>query len=113
VEEITHCLQVSQAKVVITISTSLAVALAAAKIVGIPLNNVILLEGSAPGYQTLEELILMGKALGEELQIPPYRIPKNLKNSQVCGFLSFSSGTTGKPKAVIFSYTNQSFPGVC
>jgi 4-coumarate--CoA ligase len=75
----------------------LAVASAAAKDVGTPLSNVILLESSVPGHQTLHELILARKSLSDT---PPYQIPRNMKNSQVCGFLSFNSGTAGKPEAV-------------
>lgn len=76
------------------------VAAAAAKNAGIPKENLFLLEGELEGYTTVKDLIEVGKSYGESGQIPAFKIPSGKKNKDVCGFLSFSSGTTGLPKAV-------------
>lgn len=100
VEEMTYALKTGQAKFLMTHPNSMEVATAAAKNVGIPKENLFLLEGEMDGYTTIKELIAMGKKYGEQDQTPAFKIPKGKTNFDVCGFLSFSSGTTGLPKAV-------------
>lgn len=82
-----------------TMPNSIKVALSAAEKVGIPRKHIFLLEGELEGYTTMNQLLEIGKNYGKEGQTPVYRIPKG-KNNDVCGFLTFSSGTTGLPKAV-------------
>lgn len=100
VEEMSYALKIGQAKFLMTAPASMEVAVAAAKNAGIPKQNVFLLEGDLPGYTGIKELIEMGKGFGEQGQIKSFKIPPGKKNKDVCGFLSFSSGTTGLPKAV-------------
>lgn len=100
VEEMTYALKTSSAKFLMTVPSSIDVAVAAAKAAGLKREHVFLLEGSLPGYKTLGELIDIGKAYGQGGQVPAYEIPKGKTNGELCGFLSFSSGTTGAPKAV-------------
>lgn len=100
VEEMTYALKTADAKFLMTHPASMEVATAAAKNAGIPRQNLFLLEGELDGYTTIRELIEIGKSYGEKGQAEVFKIPKGKTNFDVCGFLSFSSGTTGLPKAV-------------
>jgi 4-coumarate--CoA ligase len=82
------------------------VATGAAQQSGLPKSNLFLLEGEMNGYSTIHDLIAIGKSYGEAGQIPSYKIPAGKKNKDICGYLSFSSGTTGLPKAVMISHQN-------
>lgn len=100
VEEMTYALKVADAKFIFTSPGSIGVGAASAKEAGLPKEKVFLLEGNIPGYTTIKDLIEIGKSYGESGQIKACKIPPGKKNKDVCGFLSFSSGTTGLPKAV-------------
>ncbi|KAK0364951.1 hypothetical protein LTR91_021402 [Friedmanniomyces endolithicus] len=104
VEEMTYALQKGEAKFLMTHPNSIEVAVAAAKNAGIPKERIFLLEGELSGYTTVKDLIAMGK--NEAEQTPYWSIPKGKTNGDVCGFLSFSSGTTGLPKAVMIAHQN-------
>ncbi|KAK4964128.1 hypothetical protein LTR66_012462 [Elasticomyces elasticus] len=106
VEEMTYALKTADAKFLMTHPASMEVATAAAKNAGIPKENLFLIEGKLDGYTTIKELIDMGKNFGEQGQIKSFKIPAGKKNKDVCGFLSFSSGTTGLPKAVMIAHQN-------
>lgn len=93
----THALKTADSKILITLPTSLKVALEAARAAGIPESRVLLLEGSAEGFTSIQDLMEVGQRYEPD---PPFRIPKGKTNAQVCGYLNFSSGTTGLPKAV-------------
>lgn len=97
VEEMTYALNVAKSRFLITLPTSLDVALAAAKNAGIPRHHVFLLEGSAAGCESIQELMVKGERYTPD---PPFQIPSDKTNKEVCGYLNFSSGTTGLPKAV-------------
>lgn len=104
VEEMTYALKIGQGKFLFTMPSSMEVGAAAAKEAGIPKEHLFLLEGSLDGYTTIKDLIEIGRSYGDSGQVPAYKIPKQKKNKDVCGFLSFSSGTTGLPKAVMIAY---------
>jgi hypothetical protein len=83
-----------------TTAASLSVAVPAAQNAGIPRKHIFLLEGDAPGYTTIKDLLEIGDQSGIRGQVLSFQIPQGKTNKDVCGFLSFSSGTTGLPKAV-------------
>ncbi|RSL99268.1 hypothetical protein CDV31_012277 [Fusarium ambrosium] len=102
VDEMTTALKTAKTKYIMTVPSSIPVALSSAKNAGIPKENIFLLEGELDGYTTIKELLEIGKSFGEQRQTPYWRTPSN----NVCGYLNFSSGTTGLPKAVMLSHRN-------
>lgn len=96
----THALKTAKSKILITLPTSLNVALEAAQNAGIPSGNVLLLEGKNERFLNIQQLMEHGAQFTPE---EPFRIPRGKTNAQICGYLNFSSGTTGLPKAVCCS----------
>jgi acyl-coenzyme A synthetase/AMP-(fatty) acid ligase len=98
----TYALKIAKSKILITLPSSLEVALAAARNAGIPHERVFLLEGQSEGHPSIQGLMERGSRYAPD---PPYRIPRGKTNKEICGYLNFSSGTTGLPKAVSDSRT--------
>lgn len=106
VEEMAYALRTGGAKFLMTHPASMEVAKKAAAEAGIPKENLFLLEGKLEGYKSIQDLIASGEKQGEKGQVQSFKIPKGKTNFDVCGFLSFSSGTTGLPKAVMIAHQN-------
>ena len=96
----TYALKTADAKFLMTAPSSLQVAVVAAKNAGIPKKHIFLLEGQMEGFTTIAQLLQIGKSFGVQGQIQAFKIPPGKRNKDICAFLSFSSGTTGLPKAV-------------
>ena len=95
-----YALKTAQARFLMTVPSSLVVAVPAAAQAGIPKERIFLLEGAQDGYVTVQQLIAIGRDYGADGQVASFQLPAGKTNQDVCGFLSFSSGTTGLPKAV-------------
>ncbi|KAI9704608.1 MAG: hypothetical protein M1820_005521 [Bogoriella megaspora] len=103
-EEMTYALKTARANFLMTSPPSIELAKAAAAAAGIPQKHNFLLEGSIDGYTTIKDLISLGQSSSQ--QAPAFKIPPDKTNFDICGFLSFSSGTTGLPKAVMIAHQN-------
>jgi 4-coumarate--CoA ligase len=100
VTEMIHALKTVQPKYLITVASRLSVAREAAESIGLPREQIILLDNEVEGHVSLGQLLKIGKAYGATDQVLPFQIPRGKVNTDICAFISFSSGTSGLPKAV-------------
>ncbi|KAF9566127.1 phenylacetyl-CoA ligase [Agrocybe pediades] len=101
VDELKHQLTLTKAKLIAVHPDCLDVAKAAAAACGLSEKSFLLLDASPSGphsdTETIDQLIAFGESKGENysaIRLAPGEARRTV------AFLSFSSGTTGKPKAV-------------
>lgn len=98
-QELVNQLEMIKAKVIIAHPTVLKTALSAAQIVGLPAERIVLLNSASQApHSTLSELVAEG--LAKEPGFVERRLAPGEGKTKLA-FLSFSSGTTGKPKVRI------------
>ncbi|OCH89308.1 acetyl-CoA synthetase-like protein, partial [Obba rivulosa] len=101
--ELAHQLELTKAKAILVHPANVLVALEAAQNTNLPLSNIALME---PGDVSVS-LLSIPDLISEGLSRPPPFIERCLKSGEAktkIAFLTLSSGTTGKPKAVCMSH---------
>jgi acyl-CoA synthetase (AMP-forming)/AMP-acid ligase II len=95
-EELAYALKISKSVLIFVDKSSAEAASTAAAGLHIPQNRVIRLDRGAR-QECVEDLTRRGASMKPTVASS---IPVGQKNSDTCAFLSFTSGTTGLPKAV-------------
>ncbi|KAF2722471.1 acetyl-CoA synthetase-like protein [Polychaeton citri CBS 116435] len=103
VQEMAHALKTAETKFLFTVPGSLNIAAKACETIGLSKKCIFLLEGDVRGHRSVQDLVREGDYME---YAPPFQIPQDMTNKDVCGYLNFSSGTTGLPKAVMLSHHN-------
>lgn len=97
-DDLVHFFRDSRTVLIFSDDPALDQVKAACQVVGLSTNKVIRLEGSRSEDNTFRSLLRRAETLDPATYAKPW-VPSGHGDSP-CGFLSFSSGTTGKPKAV-------------
>lgn len=104
-DELVYQLQLTKPKLIIAHPTVLKPVLSAARKISLPTDRIVLLESLAnaatPIHCTLDDLVAEG--LNKEPHFVERRLAPMEAKTKVA-FFSFSSGTTGKPKAVVIPH---------
>ncbi|KAL7284583.1 hypothetical protein ACG7TL_001876 [Trametes sanguinea] len=102
-EEIAYQLQLTKSCMVFAHSTNLLVTLDAARTVGIPADRIIVLDSKSDQDNTPNVQSLVEEGLREVQRFSERRLKQGEARKKLA-FLLFSSGTTGKPKAVMITH---------
>ncbi|PPR03048.1 hypothetical protein CVT24_012436 [Panaeolus cyanescens] len=105
-DELKHLVSLTDAKLVITHPSCLNVATAAARDRGIAEDCIILFDSDSAAkypYTTLSQLMELGRSQLQNYTSVTFKPGEGLTT---IAFLSFSSGTTGKPKAVAIPHAS-------
>ncbi|RDX52613.1 acetyl-CoA synthetase-like protein [Lentinus brumalis] len=101
-EELTYQLRLVKARMLIAHPSMLPVALEGAQAIGIPSDHIVLFEPLAGSpYSNIQDLVEFG--LGQVQQFTPLRLGPGEARTKLA-LLLLSSGTTGKPKAVMIAH---------
>ncbi|KAF5243417.1 hypothetical protein FANTH_8239 [Fusarium anthophilum] len=103
-DDLIYLLGTSKTALVFTDEGAVDEVIAASKALGIPAKNVLRLDGPKDQMNNLQNLRQRGESLYPSSYAKSWG-PKYNEPSP-CAFLSWSSGTTGKPKAVQISHAN-------
>lgn len=77
-----HALKTAGSKVLFTLPGNLDIAVSAAQAVGLPKRKIVLLEGCAQGFQTLQDLVQSDDGVAP---VSCWSIPASSTNKEVCG----------------------------
>lgn len=109
--ELEHQLKDSGASAIFTCAVQLEVTLTVTRKLGLPDSKVFLIDvppaltggkGNPKGFKTVDDLINQGKSAPS---LEPLKWSKG-QGARQCGFLCYSSGTSGLPKGVMISHRN-------
>ncbi|KAH9903312.1 phenylacetyl-CoA ligase [Cubamyces lactineus] len=105
-EELAYQLTVAKPSLLVTHVENLPAAIEAAKAIKLPHSRIVVLDGQKSSkklpFKSVEDLV-------NDKSLPPYtefKLSKPAEAREKIAFLCFSSGTTGKPKAVAISHFN-------
>lgn len=93
-----HALKTAGTRYLFTTKGSLDRAMEAVRKVGLDSKRVFLLEGKVDGVMNVKQLVERGKKYTPQKS---WSIPAGKKNWEVCGYLNFSSGTTGELSIIL------------
>ncbi|KAJ3830641.1 phenylacetyl-CoA ligase [Lentinula raphanica] len=97
-EELLYQIQICNAKLILVHPDALETAVAAARRAGITLDRVVVF--NVDSQKSTEDFLSISALIEEGLSQPSHFVEPKIDARTKLAFLSFSSGTTGKPKAV-------------